>query len=178
MKSYRMIALAFAAALALAGVNAAAQTMNAPRGTLAGADQTFLNNAIQSDLAEVQMGKLAQQKGQGQGVKDSGQMLEQDHSEHLQKAKQEAQQLGMTPPSEPNAKQKKMYDHLSSMSGQQFDRQFAQEMVTDHKQDISKFEKQAKSKGPLADFAQQTIPTLQKHLQTAESLTAQQHSQR
>jgi putative membrane protein len=84
----------------------------------------------------------------------------------------------MTPPSEPNAKQKKMYDHLSSMSGQQFDRQFAQEMVTDHKEDIGKFEKQAKSKGPLADFAQQTIPTLQKHLQTAESLSGQQHSQR
>jgi hypothetical protein len=41
MKSYRMIALAFAAALALTGVNAAAQTMNAPRGTLAGADQRF-----------------------------------------------------------------------------------------------------------------------------------------
>jgi putative membrane protein len=178
MKSYRMIALAFTAALALAAVSAAAQTMSAPRGTLAGADQTFLNDAVQSDLAEVQMGKLAQQKGQSQGVKDFGQTLEQDHGQHLQKAKQEAQQLGMTPPSEPKAKQKKMYDHLSSMSGQQFDRQFAQEMVTDHKEDIGKFEKQAKSKGPLADFAQQTIPTLQKHLQTAESLSGQQHSQR
>jgi putative membrane protein len=51
-------------------------------------------------------------------------------------------------------------------------------MVTDHKQDISKYEKEAKSKGPLADFAQQTIPTLQKHLQTAESLTGQKSSQR
>jgi putative membrane protein len=178
MQNYRMIALAFAAAFALAGVNAAAQTMNAPRGTLAGADQTFLNDAVESDLAEIQMGKLAQQKGQSQGVKDFGQMLEQDHSQHLQKAKQEAQQLGMTPPSEPNAKQKKMYDQMSKLSGPQFDGQFAQEMVTDHKEDISKFEKQAKSKGPLADFAQQTIPTLQKHLQTAESLSGQQRSQR
>jgi len=31
---------------------------------------------------------------------------------------------------------------------------------------------------PLADFAQQTIPTLQKHLQTAESLTGQKSAQR
>jgi putative membrane protein len=105
-------------------------------------------------------------------------MLEQDHSQHLEKAKQAGQQMGMTPPSEPNAKQKKMYDQLNSLPGSQFDRQFAQEMVTDHKEDIGKFEKQARSKGPLADFAQQTIPTLQKHLQTAESLTGQQHSQR
>jgi putative membrane protein len=178
MKSYRMIAFSFAAALALTGVNAVAQTMNAPRGTMARADQTFLNDAVQGDLAEINMGKLAQQKGQSQGVKNFGQMLEQDHSQHLQKAKQTAEQMGVTPPSEPNAKQKKMYDHLSSLSGPQFDRQFAQEMVTDHKEDIGKYQKEAKSKGPLGDFAQQTIPTLQKHLQTAESLTSQRNSER
>ena len=93
-------------------------------------------------------------------------------------SKQEAQQMGVTRPSEPNAKQKKMYDHLSSLSGPQFDRQFAQAMVSDHKEDIGKYQKEARSKGPLADFAQQTIPTLQKHLQTAESLTGQQRSAR
>jgi putative membrane protein len=51
------------------------------------------------------------------------------------------------------------------LPGPQFDRQFAKDMVVDHKQAISKYEKEAKSKGPLADFAQQTVPTLQKHLQ-------------
>jgi len=51
-------------------------------------------------------------------------------------------------------------------------------MVTDHKEDIGKYQKEAKSKGPLADFAQQTLPTLQKHLQSAESLTGQQRSAR
>jgi putative membrane protein len=178
MTSYRMIALGFAGALALAGVNAAAQTMNAPRGTLAKADQSFLNEAIEGDLAEINAGKLAQQKGQSQDVKQFGQMLEQDHSQHLQKAKENAQQMGFTPPSEPNAKQKKTYDQLSKLSGAQFDRQFAKDMVADHKQAISKYEKESKSKGPLADFAQQTVPTLQKHLQTAESLTGQERSQR
>ena len=178
MKNYRMIAFSFVAALTLTGVNALAQTMNAPQGTLAKADQSFLDDAVQGDLSEINMGKLAQQKGQSRDVKSYGQMLEQDHGQHLQKAKQEAQQMGVTPPSAPNAKQKKMYDHLSSLSVSQFDRQFAQEMVTDHKEDIGKYQKEAKSNGPLADFAQQTIPTLQKHLQTAESLTGQQHSQR
>ena len=66
-----------------------------------------------------------------------------------------------------------MYDHLSQLSGAQFDGQFDQDMVSDHKQDLGKFQKEAKSKGPLGDFVQQTIPTLQKHLQTAESLTSQ-----
>ncbi len=170
MNSYRTIVLGFAAALTLAGVNAVAQTMNAPPGTLAKADQNFLNDSIQGDLAEIDVGKLAQQKGNTQDVKQFGQMLEQDHSQHLQKAKQTAQQMGLTAPSEPNAKQKKTYDRLSKLSGTQFDQQFAQDAISDHKQDISKFEKEAKSTGPLADFAQQTLPTLQKHLQTAQSL--------
>ena len=116
MKSYRMIAFSFVAALALTGANALAQTMNAPQGTLAKADQSFLDDAVQGDLSEINMGKLAQQKGQSRDVKSYGQMLEQDHGQHLQKAKQEAQQMGVTPPSAPNAKQKKMYDHLSSLS--------------------------------------------------------------
>src|SRR5215472_6314785 len=116
MKNYRMIAFSFVAALTLTGINALAQTMNAPQGTLAKADQSFLDDAVQGDLSEINMGKLAQQKGQSQDVKSYGQMLEQDHGQHLQKAKQEAQQIGVTPPSAPNAKQKKMYDHLSSLS--------------------------------------------------------------
>lgn len=177
MTLYRIIALGFAGALAV-GSNAAAQTMNAPAGTLVKADQNFLNKAMEGDLAEINMGKLAQQKGQSQDVKQFGQMLEQDHSQHLEKAKQTAQQMGFTPPTEPNAKQKKTYDQLSKLSGAQFDRQFAQDMVKDHKEAISTFGKQAKSKGPLADFAQQTVPTLQKHLRTAESLTGQKSSER
>jgi putative membrane protein len=51
-------------------------------------------------------------------------------------------------------------------------------MIMDHKEDIGKYEKEAKSKGPLAQFAQQTIPILQKHLQTAERLAEQKSSKR
>jgi putative membrane protein len=173
MKIHRMTALSLIAGLALASPGAIAQINNAPMGTMAKADQNFLNEAVQGDLSEIKMGKLAQQKGQSEGVKQFGQMLEQDHSQHLQKAKQTAEQLGLTTPTEPNKKQTAMYDHLSQLSGPQFDRQFAQDMVADHKEDIGKFQKEAKSKGPLGDFAQQTIPTLQKHLRTAESLTKQ-----
>jgi putative membrane protein len=65
-----------------------------------------------------------------------------------------------------------MYDRLSKLSGGQFDK-FVKAMVTDHKKDIAKYEKEAKSKGPLADFAKETLPTLQHHLQTAETLAKQ-----
>jgi putative membrane protein len=122
------------------------------------------------------MGKLAEQKGRSQGVKQFGQMLDQDHSQHLEKAKQAAQRLGLTTPPEPNGKQTAMYDHLSKLSGAQFDRQFAQDMIQDHKEALGKFQKEARSRGPLADFAEQTVPTLQKHLQTAQSLAENKSS--
>ncbi len=75
----------------------------------------------------------------------------------------------MTPPTEPNAEQKKMYV-LSKLSGAQFDKAFAKDMVSDHKKDIAKFEKEAKKHGPVVQFAQQTLPVLQKHLKMAQDI--------
>jgi hypothetical protein len=64
-----------------------------------------------------------------------------------------------------------VYDRLSKLSGDNFDRDFAQAMVDDHNNEIRKFEKQAKKKNdPAADFANETLPTLRKHLEMAQSL--------
>jgi putative membrane protein len=135
------------------------------------ADQTFMTKAIQGDMAEVQMGQLAQQKGGSDGVKSFGQMLVTDHQANQQQAEQLANQIGVTPPTAPSAKQKADYDRLSKLSGAQFDRQFAQMMVKDHRKDISEFQKEARnSKDQVAQYASQTVPTLEKHLRAAEQL--------
>ena len=184
-----MLAAGFAAALALGATAAQAQTNNsnsmsqpstaasssmnnnsASAQKATKADQRFLTEAIEGDMAEVNMGKLAQQNGQSEDVKQFGQMLQTDHGQHLQQAQQMAQQMGVTAPSGPNAKQKKAYDRLSKEKGARFDKEFARMAVMDHKQDIAKYEREAKSKSTLAQFAQQTVPTLQKHLQTAQSI--------
>jgi putative membrane protein len=134
-------------------------------------DQHFMTEAIQGDLSEVKMGKLAQEKGQGDNVKQFGKMLEQDHSEHLQKAQQIADKNGLKAPTEPNPKQQRTYQRLSGLSGSKFDAAFARDMVSDHEKDISKYRKEANSNSDLADFAKQTVPVLEKHLQAAEALT-------
>src|SRR5262249_15386042 len=92
--------------------------------TLSRTDQQFMTKAIQGDLAEVQIGKLAQQKGESSDVKQFGQMLEQDHGQNLQQAQQVANQIGLTPPTQPSAEQKATYDRLNRLSGAGFDRQF------------------------------------------------------
>jgi putative membrane protein len=73
----------------------------------------------------------------------------------------------------PKAESKSLHDRLAKLSGEQFDKEFAKAMVEDHKKDIKGFQEQAKGTGDVASFAKDTLPTLQKHLQTAQSLMSQ-----
>jgi putative membrane protein len=133
--------------------------------------QKFIQDVIAGNLAEVQVGKLAQDKSMDDGVRSFGDMLVKDHSAGNEKATEVANAIGVTPPTEPNSKQKAMYDKLSKLSGPAFDREFAKMMVDDHRKDIKDFEKEAKSQSEqVAAFAKDTLPTLHKHLDSAESL--------
>ena len=137
----------------------------------ANVDQQFLTDAIKGDNSEVTLGQMAQQKGASQGVKDFGKTLETDHSKAKDQASALAQQAGMTVPTEMADEAKQEQKKLEGLSGAAFDKEFASYMVTDHKKDIAKFETQAKSSDTqTAQLAQQTLPTLKKHLQMAESL--------
>ena len=99
-------------------------------------------------------------------------MLQQDHSAAAQKSSAVASQLGVTPPTEPNKKHKAMHDKMAKLSGDKFDKAFASEMVKDHKKDIADYKKAAKMQNdPAGAYASETLPTLEKHLETAQSLT-------
>jgi putative membrane protein len=100
------------------------------------ASQKFITEAIQGNLAEIAVGKLAQQKGQSDGVRSFGAQLVSDHTAANDKAVSVAQSMGVSPPNEPNKTQKAVYDRLSKLSGDNFDREFAKAMVDDHKNDI------------------------------------------
>ena len=151
---------------------AAAALMSTPASAQSRADKTFITEAIQGNLAEVQMGQLAQKNGGSDEVKNMGKMLETDHGQANTKATQVAEGMNVTAPTEPSAKQKKAYDRLSKLHGAAFDRAFGRDMVTDHRHDIAQYQKAAKSKdSALAGYARDSLPTLQKHLKAAESIT-------
>jgi putative membrane protein len=134
------------------------------------ANRAFMQEAIRGDLAEIQVGKLAQGKGASKKVKQFGQRLERDHTANLQTARPLAESLGVRPPTAPDAKQKATYDELSRLSGAQFDREFRKRMVQDHKKDIKAFQHATTGSGAAANFARQTLPTLREHLKLAKSL--------
>ncbi len=158
-----------------AGIVAAAMfTMTAVQAqsvTSTEANRAFMKKAIQDDLAEIQIGKLAEQKGTYKSVRNFGKKLVTDHGENLKKAKSVAHSIEVKPPNAPNATQEAKYKNLSNLTGLQFDRQFAERAVQVHQRDIKEFQRQAEKPGPTAAFAGQTLPTLEQHLRIAESLS-------
>jgi len=139
-----------------------------------GADKVspvFIRDAIQRNLAEIRMGQLAQDKAQSSDVKSYGQMLVTDQSASNEQAEKVAEQIGIATPTEPSVTQKAMLDKMSRLSGTAFDRAFINEMIADHKMNIARFQNEAKKKNdPAADFANQALPTLKKHLDAAQKL--------
>jgi putative membrane protein len=161
MRTLTSLRTCIAVALLIAATSAFAQDRGG---------KAFLQQAIEGNYAEIQMGQLAQQKGQSEGVKSFGQMLVTDHSEANNKALRVAKEVGLNPPDGPSKKQQSNYDRLSKLSGAAFDRGFAHDMVMDHRNDIREYERASKAKDSIGQYASNTLPTLRKHLQTAESL--------
>jgi putative membrane protein len=134
-------------------------------------DQEFFNKAAGGGMFEVEAGKLAQSKGQSDGVKSFGSMLEKDHSAANDELKALASKKGVTLPSAIPAKMQKTLDKLGK--SKHFDKDFVHEVgLKDHKEDISLFEKTSKGAGDadVKAFAGKTLPTLKEHLKHAEEL--------
>jgi putative membrane protein len=163
MKRTSLLALGMAVALSgAAGVALAQDKVDS-------ASQKFLTSAMEGDYAEIDVGKLAQEKGTSQAVKDLGAKLVEDHTAHLQKAKQVADQVGVKDPGGASIMEKASYAKLKALSGATFDRTFAKDMVSDHQSDIKEYKKEAAKSDPVGQLAKDTIPTLEDHLKMAQS---------
>jgi putative membrane protein len=139
-----------------------------------GSDHTFVTKAAQGGLAEVKLGQLATQKASSSDVKAFGQQMVDDHSKANDELKQLASTKGITLPTDTDAKHQATYDRLSKLSGAEFDRAYMKDMVSDHKEDVSEFrtESQRGSDPDVKAWAAKTLPTLEHHLQMAESTDA------
>lgn len=138
------------------------------------ASAAFLKKAIEGNYAEVRMGELAQKNSQRDDVKAFGQTLVNDHDAANQKAIDAAKSMNINPPTGPSAKQQAEYDKMSNMTGAKFDKTFASHMVADHKKDVAEYKKESRVKNAAGEYAAAQIPTLEKHLDTAKSLSSAQ----
>jgi putative membrane protein len=183
---FRSSACTVTAAALLACLGAQAQTSPTPEaaadpatasksGTAAAlprADRKFIEGAAMGGMAEVELGKLAQQKATSPGVKDFGTRMVEDHGKANDELKQLAQIKGVSVPAAPDKSHMREVDKLGKLSGAEFDKQYMSHMLSDHKKDVSEFKKASESSkdSDVKAFAGKTLPTLQEHLKLAQSV--------
>ena len=163
--------LAAAADTSKSGSTSSKSTDTKSSSKLSSDDSNFVKEAAQGGMMEVELGKIAQEKAASEKVKEFGKRMEQDHSKANDELKKLASDKGVQLSTALDSKHKSKVDKLSKMSGADFDKRYMSDMVSDHKEDIKKFQKEA-DKGKdaeLKQFASQKLPTLKEHLQLAES---------
>lgn len=136
------------------------------------ADSKFVMFAAMGGMAEVEMGRLAAQKGASEDVRQFGQKMVDDHTKANEELMRVASSKGMTPPAMLDSKHQAAMQKMSALSGEKFDKEYAKMMVGDHKKTVSEFQKEAdRGADPdLKAFAAAQLPTLQEHLRMAQRL--------
>ena len=135
-----------------------------------GADHKFVQEAAIGGMAEVELGKLAEQNASSDQVKSFGKRMVDDHGKANDELKTLAQNKNITLPTDLDAKHKALRDRLSKLHGAEFDKAYMQAMLQDHKKDVNEFRHESTSAADpdVKSFAAKTLPTLEEHLRLAQ----------
>lgn len=135
-------------------------------------DRSFLESAAQSGHLEVQGSKLALEKSGNAEVKNFAQKMIDDHGKAGQKLADLAKQKGFDAPTEPSLMQQAKLKTLG-LRDEGFDKAYADGIGVSAHEDAVKLFQEASTDAKDADvkqFASETLPTLQQHLQMAQTL--------
>ena len=108
-------------------------------------DRMFLRKAAAGGLAEVQLGKLATEKGSAQPVRDFGQKMVDDHTKLNGELAPLADAAGVMIPKKLSKNDQSEFDKLSGLAGDAFDKEYIAFMVKDHHEDLREFHMEAMS---------------------------------
>ncbi len=108
------------------------------------ADKTFIKDASEGSLAEVNFAKLALAKSQDPNVRKFAEKMIHDHEMLIEQMKPFAVKYDVKPSGTPIMDHAK-YEELKMKSGISFDRAYVEAMVKDHNDDLKKFIDEANS---------------------------------
>lgn len=130
------------------------------------ADESFLSQASQANLAEIAAGKLAETKGDAK-VKSLGKQMVADHTTAQNELVALAKKESLSIPMSPDNEHKQALDNLNKLSGKSFDSAYMAGQLADHKTAVALFSQESvNGSDPDAKaFAEKYLPTLKMHLQ-------------
>lgn len=138
-------------------------------------DATFIKKAAIGGMTEIDLGRIAAQKGHSEAAKEFGNRMVTDHSKANDELKSIASKLGVSVPDKVDAKHQATIARFGKMpAGAAFDKAYAKDMVDDHDEDVAEFEKAEKqvSNSELKKFISDTLPTLKEHLVMARKVAS------
>ena len=133
----------------------------------------FTAKAASGGMMEVQLGQIAQTKAMDPRIKAFGSMMVQDHSTANDELKRLADAKHINLPGTLSAGEQDKINDMNKKTGKDFDKAYMKMMIDDHKKDVKEFEKAGNdlTDPDLKNFAMKTLPTLQKHLDSAKAIT-------
>jgi putative membrane protein len=171
-------ALALAAALLLVASSALAQSAGEKTGinsTLGISPSTadFVKEAAMSDMTEIAASKVGQERGNAEEKAFAGQMIT-DHTKTSSELKQlvSSGDVKAEIPTVLDSSSQSKVDKLKNAKPDDFSSTFESMQVSAHKDAVSLFDRYAKGgdNPKLKDWAGNTLPHLQHHLEMAQSL--------
>jgi putative membrane protein len=135
-------------------------------------DKKFLKEAAMSGQAEVQLGQMAEQKASSEAVKEFARRMVADHTKANEQLKQVASRANVEVPDQVKGKEEATIKKLDKLSGADFDKAYIKDQLKDHKQAVNEFKSEAENGTipAVKEFASQTLPTLEQHLELAKNL--------
>lgn len=129
-------------------------------------DAQFIVNAAEINMAQIQLGQLAQQRGQTRHVKELGKMMEDAHTKSQRDLTKLAKRKRISIPTSPTDDVRSAYKDLNNKSGKDFDKAYADMMVSIHKDAIKTFEDATTDRydTDINNWAIATLPDLRTNL--------------
>jgi putative membrane protein len=135
-------------------------------------DSVFIVKVVLSNNKELEMLKAGMDKGTLKTLKNDAKMMRADHMKLGETIKKYAAQKGYTIPTGDDGKADIDLNKISTETGNDWDKAWTDDMIDDHNDAISTFEKyQDKvNAAALKSIISNTLPTLHTHLQMVQTL--------
>jgi putative membrane protein len=138
------------------------------------ADANFMKALAVGGMAEVEVGKLASQRGTRSEVKTFATQMVNDHSATNDKLKALAKDRGIELPTQLDAEHAADKAKLETLNDATFDVEYIRGQIKDHQKTVQLLQHQinAGQDAAVRRFAQETLPTVQHHLEMAKDIHA------
>lgn len=132
-------------------------------------DATFLAHAAQTNLLEIELGRLAQKNATSEQVRELGKEMETAHAKAQEDLVALAAKKQVTLPEMMSEDGTECYQKLVKKTGTEFEREYCDKTVDGHEKTLKKFER-ASDKAEDAEikgWATSMLPELRAHLEHA-----------